>query len=368
MFSNPNPFAQSQQQQQQQQSSAPSLFGNTTQASQPQSTSPFGGANQTTQPQSNSLFANSLQNNQPQKPSLFTNPGTQSQGGSLFGGTLGQPQQQQQQQQQQPPPLGGATLGGSTFGGSTFGAPTLNNQLQPLQQSQARPLWQPELYQPREKTIPDQILTLRKKWYLESPDCSFQKYFYNYVGADNAVYYAPGPGEDETKWEEALAKKPSSDVVPSLYRGFKQLAQRLQGQVKAVNVLNARLHEINGSLTAQQQQHELDVSVRAAEAKRRHTALSQRCLRLATKVQVLRNRGYVMEPAEEDLRKKLSHLEQSAFDPRLNSRREEIWARMVGIRERTKMLQAETERAGENLAEKQENGIDEEVLTRTKKV
>lgn len=182
------------------------------------------------------------------------------------------------------------------------------------------------------------------------------------------MYYVPNPGEDEAKWEDALAKKPSADVVPSLYRGFNKLSERVKGQALAVQGLNARLHEINDSLTAQQQQHELDVSVRAAEAKRRHVALSQRCLRLAAKVQVLRNRGYVMDTAEEDLRRKLSELERSTFDPSLSSRREEIWARMVGIRERTKMLQAETERAGNGLGEQQEMGLDEEILSRAKKV
>ena len=201
-----------------------------------------------------------------------------------------------------------------------------------------------------------------------TPDCKLQAYFYNNVGAERAPYFGPEPGEDEVKWEEALSKKPNEDAVPVLVRGFAQLGLRIRTQVMAVQRLQARLHEINNSLTAQQQQHELDVSVRAADAKRKHVALSQRCLRLATKVQVLKNRGYVMDSTEEDLKKKLDDLEKKTFDPSLNGRQEEIWARMVGIRERTRILEAETQKTGQEVAGQQEDGIDEEVLQRTKKV
>ena len=199
-------------------------------------------------------------------------------------------------------------------------------------------------------------------------ECKLQAYFYNNVGADRAPYFGPEPGEDEAKWEDALSKKPNEDAVPVLVKGFAQLGLRIRTQVMAVQRLQQRLHEINNSLTAQQQQHELDISVRAADAKRKHAALTQRTLRLATKVQVLKNRGYVMDSTEEDVKKRLSDLEKSAFDPSLNGRQEEIWARMVGIRERTRMLQAETEKAGQDAARQQEEGIDGEILKRTKKV
>lgn len=215
------------------------------------------------------------------------------------------------------------------------------------------------------------MFTLLKKWSPDAPECYFQHYFYNNVGAERVPYYGPSQGEDEQKWEAALAKKPDENAVPVLCKGFGTLGERLRLQVQAVQGLQARLHEINNSLTAQQQGHDLDISVRAADAKRRHIAQSQRCLRLATKVQVLRNRGYVMDSAEEALKKKLVDLEKGAFDPSLSGRQDEVWARLVGIRERARLLQSEMDKTKANAGNAgngSEDSLDEEVLRRTKKV
>ena len=75
-----------------------------------------------------------------------------------------------------------------------------------------------------------------------------------------------------------------------------------------------------------------------------------------------------MDSAEEELKKKLLVLEKSVLDPALNGRGEEIWARMVNVQERGRLLQAEFERAGRNLVSEQGQGIDEEVMKRAKKV
>ena len=206
--------------------------------------------------------------------------------------------------------------------------------------------------------------TILKKWAPESNECAFQHYFYNSVTPETVPYYAPGPGEDEKKWEEALSKKPSEGSIPVLGKGFAAIGERLKIQVQAVTMLQVRLHEINNSLTAMMQQHDLVISVRAADARRKHTALSQRCLSLAAKVQVLRNRGYAMDSMEEELKKKLMQLEKGVFDPALSGRQEEIWARMVGMRERTRLLQEESEK----IANGEDEGLDDEAVKRTKKV
>ena len=148
--------------------------------------------------------------------------------------------------------------------------------------------------------------------------------------------------------------------------GFQELFARIVTQMQTLNAYNTRLHEINGCLEALLQKHDLVITIRAMDAKRRHTALSQRCLALATKVQVLRNRGYAMGGEEEDLKKKLFELEKGVFDPALGGRAEEIWARMVGIRERTRVLQEEMTRMGKKTAEG--NGLSEEVLKQAEKV
>jgi len=210
--------------------------------------------------------------------------------------------------------------------------------------------------------------TLFEKWSPESNNCTFQHYFYNNVQAEVVPYYGPEPGEDEQAWEEALAKKPHDGAIPVLCKGFSALGNRLRIQVQAVIALQARLHEINNSLTAMLQNHDLDISIRAVDARRRHIMLSQRSLQLATKVQILRNRGYVMDRAEEDLKRKLVELERVVFDPQLSGRQEEIWARMVGIRERARFLQQELDRAGSGAGDSQGDVLDEDLVKMTKKV
>lgn len=207
-----------------------------------------------------------------------------------------------------------------------------------------------------------------KKWSPDTQECLFQYYFYNNVGVERVPYYGPGEGEDEQKWEDALSRKPNENAVPVLCKGFGTLGERLRLQVQAVQGLQARLHEINNSLSAQQQGHDLDISVRAVDAKRRHIALSQRCLRLATKVQVLRNRGYVMDGSEEVLKRKLAELEKSTFDPSLSGRQDEIWARLLGVRERARLLQSEMDNSSNGAIDGADDSLDEEVLRKTKKV
>ena len=61
---------------------------------------------------------------------------------------------------------------------------------------------------------------------------------------------------------------------------------------------------------------------------------------------MLRNRGFALDGAEEVLRGKLRAVEARVADPGLNGRSEEVWARMVGVRERVRGLRRELERVG----------------------
>ena len=54
-----------------------------------------------------------------------------------------------------------------------------------------------------------------------------------------------------------------------------------------------------------------------------------------------------MDAAEEQLRQKLVNLEKATLDPALHGQSEEMWARMVTIRDRGLALNAELERQGQ---------------------
>ncbi|KAF2878304.1 nucleoporin complex subunit 54-domain-containing protein [Massariosphaeria phaeospora] len=350
-------FSQSQQPAAQ---STTGLFGAS--AAPQQNTGLFGssqvqnqGSNIFNQPQQQSQGSNIF--NQPQQQNqgsnLFNQPQQQNQGSNMFN----QPQQQQQQQPQ---------MNNSIFGGMLQPTPALNQvQAQQLQQSQTvlpqlrqslqAPFASTSMTAQREKSVVEQIRILSAKWNPKEIECVFDHYFYNSVKPEEAPFYGPQAHENERKWEEALGKKPNPGSIPVLARGFEDVMARVSYQHIAVSALRTRLHEINTSLTLMKNTHELNVASRITEAKRKHVVFTQRILALATKVQILRSRGYVMDQAEEELKKKLIELEKKTFDPVLGGRQEEIWARMSGVRERARILQEETEKLGKTV-ESQQSG------------
>ncbi|CAF9928864.1 hypothetical protein IMSHALPRED_007765 [Imshaugia aleurites] len=297
-----------------------------------------------------------------QQTGAFGSTQQQQQGGGLFGGlgatTNAQPQQQNQQQQ-----------GSSLFGNVGQPAPQQQQDQQPASvfvQSQGS-FFQNE-NAPRQKPVLAQIELAFSKWNPQNPATPFQTYLYNTVPPEQAPFYGPSAQDDEVKWEEALNKKPSPGAIPVLVKGFREIGMRMNMQLQALHTLGGRLHEINSGLSKLLQKHELSISVRAAECRRKHLRLSHQCLGLAAKAQVLRNRGYVMDGPEEELRNKLLLLEKSVLDPALNGRSEEIWARMVSVRERGRLLQREFEKAGRGLSQEQGQLVDEDVMRRVKKI
>lgn len=365
LFGNLGQSTQNQQQQ------SGGLFGSGA-PNQPQQTGGLFGQSQNTQQQSGGLFGGGLGQNQ--------NNQQQQQSGSLFGGGLGQSQNNQQQQQQS------GLFGG--LGQSQNNQPQQNglfgqsSQQNIPQLGQGASLWQaannavnPRMYSQfisgseanvvtGEKSIPDQMQTVLEKWDSGSPNCVFKHYFYNKVDDNMAPYYRPSPNEDPKAWEEALSKKPGPGYIPVLCVGFNQMGERIKLQQRNLSNFNTRLHEINASLTKMMQDHETKTSIRTIDARRKHVVLKQRCLALATKVQVLRNRGYAMAGDEEDLRTKLLALEKNVTDPGLGARGEEIWARMLIVQDRARTLRTDIEKAGTETPDV----LDEDTSRQAKKV
>lgn len=206
--------------------------------------------------------------------------------------------------------------------------------------------------------------TVSEKWDPASPNCGFKYYFYNKVEDVHVPFYQPGPNDNPKEWEEALQNKPAAGLMPVLASGFAAVAERLKAQRIAIGSFNARLHEINSCLDAILSKHDLQWSVRASNARRRHEAQRKRSLALARKVQVLRNRGYAMSGDEDELRIKLEAMEKSILDPAVNARLEELWSRLILLRDQSQHLQAEIAKRGLGETE----GLPEEVEAKAKKV
>ncbi|KAI6785371.1 Nucleoporin-like protein [Emericellopsis cladophorae] len=285
------------------------------------------------------------------------------QGGGLFGQSTAnqqpqqQPQQQQQQQQQQPQQ--------NAFG-NTMSQSQQTPQMPALAQSQAQlagSLWEPGQDTHHSKSILDQMKDVTDKWDPANPSCVFKHYFYNKVDPSHIPFYKPSAHEDPRGWEEALQNKPAPGYMPVLCSGYESLADRLKTQKRAITEFNTRLHQINASLGAILERHELQTEVRALAAKRRSAALAERSLALAAKVQVLRNRGYALSADEDELTRRLETLERAVQDPAVGAREEELWSRLIVLRGHADALMREKEKPSADGA----NGLDEETEAQAKK-
>ncbi|OAQ67295.1 nuclear pore protein NUP57 [Pochonia chlamydosporia 170] len=284
------------------------------------------------------------------------------------GGLFGQTQTAQQTQPaQQTGSVFGQTMGGQQLPGASIAQQQQVQQMPTLAQSQAQlssSLWQPGKETPHQKPILDQIKLVTEKWDPANPSCVFKHHFYNKVDEAHIPFYKPQPHEDPSEWEEALQNKPAPGFMPVLCSGYTGLADRLKTQKRAISEFNTRLHQVNGSLDAILQRHELETEVRALAARRRQTAISERCLALAAKVQILRNRGYALSGDEDDLKNRLQTLEREVQDPALGAREEELWSRLIVLRGYSDRLNKELDKPAGQDGE----GLDPETEAKAKRV
>jgi nuclear pore complex protein Nup54 len=205
---------------------------------------------------------------------------------------------------------------------------------------------------------------IMEKWDPANPNCAFKTYLYNKVDEHTVPLYGPGPNEDPKEWEEALQHKPAPNYIPVLCAGFPSIIARVALQRRVIVEFNNKLHAINATLDAILSRHDLEHTVRAFNARRRHAELSKRCLVLASRVQVLRNRGYALSGDEDELKQKLAGIDKSIQDPALSARMEELWSRLIILRGYADNLKDEINKPG--FADG--DGLGEEIEAKAKKV
>jgi nuclear pore complex protein Nup54 len=202
------------------------------------------------------------------------------------------------------------------------------------------------------------------KWDPSNPNCVFKHYFYNKVDESHIPFYKPQPYEDPSEWEEALQNKPAPGFMPVLCSGYQGVADRLKTQKRAITDFNVRLHQVNSSLDAIHQRHELETEVRALAARRRQATIGERSLALAAKVQVLRNRGYALSGDEDDLSARLQTLEREVQDPAVGAREEELWSKLIVLRGYADQLNREMDKPSGGEGER----LDDETEVKAKRV
>lgn len=195
-------------------------------------------------------------------------------------------------------------------------------------------------------SIQDQLVRLKNAWDPSHPDCMFQAYFYNRVAPETASLYTKPEDHKQSAWEEAVAARPDDSVVPVLARGFTDLQARLNVQQQQIIAYRTRMHEIADKLKELDDRHLLHATPKVEAARRTHLQLTRRALKLATKVQVLKCRGYALRPEEEQLRAQLQTLESRLKDPNTFGRLEEIWAKMTVLRQYRKAAEDDIKAKG----------------------
>ncbi|ODV91146.1 hypothetical protein CANCADRAFT_57479 [Tortispora caseinolytica NRRL Y-17796] len=199
---------------------------------------------------------------------------------------------------------------------------------------------------PSASSIPSQLARLKNSWDPSSPECVFQYFFYNRVPTEHVALYGKPDRASDAGWEAALAKRPDNQSVPVLAVGFDDVAKRAALQEKQVMTYRARMHEINDRLSQLSSRHDLHSTAQAHDVSVRLQALAHRTLRLAIKVQVAKSHGFSLRPDEERLRVKLQELLKQVEDPAVFGRRNEAWARMSVLRERTRTLDSSQTTSG----------------------
>lgn len=194
--------------------------------------------------------------------------------------------------------------------------------------------------------IVDQLQRVKDAWDPQNPNCVFQHYFYNQVPQDQVMLYAMPPGQDQAKWEQAIAKRPDQSSVPVLAVGFDDLNKRLSQQKQQVDAYKVRMKEVRDKLSELSNRHDLHTAVKLAEMRARHAKLVRKTLALAIKLQVVTNRGHVLTPEEERLRQKLKELLARAEDPSVFGSLNEVWARVRVIKDRSEAKDQSTDGDG----------------------
>ncbi|KAK9470840.1 nucleoporin complex subunit 54-domain-containing protein [Dipodascopsis tothii] len=199
-------------------------------------------------------------------------------------------------------------------------------------------------------SIMEQLQKIKNSWDPSSNTYAFQHYFYNKVPPEQAALYAKPADHDQTRWDAAIASRPDASSIPVLARGFTDLQKRVNSQEQQVMAYRVRMHEINSKLGTLGTHHDLETTVRLAEMKTRYAMLAHRTLKLAVKIQLVKNRGSAMRPEEEYLKSRFDGLNLRLTDPAVFGRANEIWARMGLVRERVKRSRDEGARREAPLA------------------
>lgn len=178
----------------------------------------------------------------------------------------------------------------------------------------------------------------KNSWDPTSNKTKLKAFVYNKANEADALALNKPVNIPQEEWDEALDKRPSSNVVPVEVLGFEGLNQRTQLQRENVAQARVLLNQILENATQLQQKHELATASRIVKAKSRNTQIVRRILELGTRLAILKSRGLPLSVAEEKMWSQFQALLERSNDPAGLGKTNELWARLAVLKERAKNL------------------------------
>jgi nuclear pore complex protein Nup54 len=189
------------------------------------------------------------------------------------------------------------------------------------------------------------IEAIYQAWNAQSPNCRFQRYFYNLVDPATVSRYGRPPNAfDETAWQKAVAENPDpSCLVPVLAVGFDDLAQRVEAQTQQSAAHTQTLDDLRKRLTALHTAHTTASAPRLARAAQAQAQIAHRLRALVQHLHLLipTLRASALRPEEEALRAALDALDEEIRGARggggfgsmgrLRTRLNELWALLGAV-------------------------------------
>ena len=186
--------------------------------------------------------------------------------------------------------------------------------------------------------IQEQVIKCKESWDPNSNKTKLKSFVYNKVNETEAMLYNKPPNVSQEEWDVAVEKKPSSDVIPVEVLGYDGLNQR--NQLQRENVAQARVifNQLLEKSTQLQQKHELDTSARILKAQSRNSEIEKRILKLGSQLAILKSRGLPLNVTEEKMWNRFQTLLKRSENPAGLGKTNELWARLVVLKERAKNI------------------------------
>jgi len=161
------------------------------------------------------------------------------------------------------------------------------------------------------------IIQFGEMFHPQSYHCAYRFFFYNKVPPEDVPKWMGKPTNcPDELWIQACRMNPDQKyMVPAQVTSFDQLEGRIKEQRDMLNQQKQVLSHIKNFIANARKTHELEVSVKIQEYKKRSMDLFQWLLKIMVKLEVVRAKGFNIFPEEEALFSRLDNIQRELNKP-----------------------------------------------------